>query len=207
MKLFYTPGACSLSVQIMLEWMNMPYELILANKSDPAFKAANPMLAVPALADTPIGSLNQCGAILRYLSSLPEGASFAANPNDLADMYEFDRWECFFTGDVHPSFYPFFSPQRYTTDDNDSAYKKVMSASTHLVDRTFKILNTHLEKNEFIAGGHLSFIDAYATPMLRWAKNGVPEIFENYSNISRHYSMMCADKKVIMAMDLQGIKS
>ncbi|UAN45142.1 glutathione S-transferase family protein [Serratia sp. JSRIV001] len=207
MKLYYSPGACSLAVHIMLEWMNKPYELILANKNDPAFKAANPMLAVPTLAETSIGTLNQCGAILRYLASFPEGQVFAANPNDPADIYEFDRWECFFTGDVHPSFYPFFSPQRYIMDSDDDAYEKVISASVLLVERTFQILNTHLENHEFIVGGHLSIIDAYATPMLRWAKHGMPEKFKTYSSIERHYNMMCSDRKIIMAMQQQGIEA
>src|SRR5208283_2457543 len=111
MKLYYLPGACSLAPHIFFEWLKIPYELVRADPRDPEFKLINPMLSVPALTNEHLGTLTQAGAILRYQATLPGGAGFGPDHADAREVYEFDHWECFFTGDVHPAFFTFFNPK------------------------------------------------------------------------------------------------
>ena len=52
MKLYYTPGACSLADHIVLEWIGAPYEAVRVSREErqtPAFRALNPAGAVPVL--------------------------------------------------------------------------------------------------------------------------------------------------------------
>ncbi len=54
MKLFYTPGACSIGIHLLLEEIGKPFELIAVKLAEgahlqPAFKAVNPKSKVPAL--------------------------------------------------------------------------------------------------------------------------------------------------------------
>ena len=67
MKLYYSPGACSLAVHVALEWIGEPYQTQAVKPGSPEFVAINPAGAVPAL-DTGEGwLLTQAGAILRHL--------------------------------------------------------------------------------------------------------------------------------------------
>lgn len=163
------------------------------------------MLAVPTLLVGGVGSLTQCGAILRYQTTLPGGDIYGPNPHDPREIYEFDHWECFLTGDMHPAFFPFFSPQRYTTDDQESALVSVRAAAAPLVERVFTVLDRHLSEHDFIVGGRMSIIDAYVTPMLRWAKMGLPDTYSKYPHVIRHYQMMCENSGVKSAMTQQNI--
>ena len=164
------------------------------------------MLSVPALITEKLGTLTQAGAILRYQATLPGGAAFGPQPGNAREIYEFDHWESFFTGDVHPAFFPFFGPQRYTTDASEAALANVRAAAPALVERVFAVLDAHLAQRQHIIGERLSFIDAYATPMLRWAKTGMPETFAKFPGIQRHYQMMCDDPGVRAALSQQGLK-
>jgi glutathione S-transferase len=206
MKLYYLPGACSLAPHIGFEWLATPYELLKADFSDPDFKHINPMLSVPALITEKLGILTQVGAILRYQTTLPGGATFGPDAASAREIYEFDKWECFFTGDVHPAFFPFFGPQRFTTDTSPEALASVRASASGLVERVFGALDAHLAQRQYIVGRRLSLIDAYATPMLRWAKNGMPETFAKFPAVQRHYGMMCDDPGVRAAMSQQGLK-
>lgn len=206
MKLYYSPGACSLAPHIVCEWLKLPYELVLADRADPGFQQINPMLAVPALVAPEIGTLTQCGAILRHLCGLPGGAAFGPDPLQPAEVRAFDVWECFLTGDVHPSFFPYFGPQRYTTDGSPEALAHVRAAAPALVERVFKVLDAHLASRRYLVGDRLSAMDAYATPMLRWAKTGLPATFEKFPHVQRHYQTLCADAGVLSAMAQQKIQ-
>ena len=207
MKLYYLPGACSLAPHIFFEWLKLPYELVKADPKDPGYKLINPMLSVPALTTKKLGTLTQVGAILRYQATLPGGAAFGPHPNNAREIYEFDHWESFFTGDVHPAFFPFFGPQRYTTDASEAALTSVRAAAPALVERVFAVLDAHLAQHQFIAGERLSFIDAYATPMLRWAKTGMAETFAKFPGVQRHYEMMCDNPGVRAALSQQDLKA
>ena len=206
MQLYYSPGACSLAPHIVCEWLKVPYTLVLADRNDPVFQRINPLLAVPALVSPEIGTLTQCGAILRYLCTLPGGAVLGADPLNASEVRAFDFWECFLTGDVHPSFFPFFGPQRFTTDSSTEALAHVRAASPALVERVFQVLDTQLAGQPYIVGERLSIMDAYATPMLRWAKTGLPATFDKFPHLMRYYQSLCQNPGVLSAMAQQEIK-
>ena len=74
MKLYYLPGACPLASQIVLEWMNLPYELQAVSREElkqPAFLALNPIGSVPVFQDGDF-TLTQSVAIVEYLAEFAE---------------------------------------------------------------------------------------------------------------------------------------
>ena len=75
MKLYFTPGTCSLADHIALEWVGKPYEAQLVTREQrkqPAYLAINPAGAVPAL-DVDGWILTQNVAILNYFAdTFPE---------------------------------------------------------------------------------------------------------------------------------------
>lgn len=173
MKLYYSPGACSLAPHVLLRWVGADFEAVRADRSDPAYLSINPAAAVPAL-DTGEGwTLTQAGAVLRYLVRRFPKAGLGGDdrPQEQAEM---DRWSSFLTGDFHPAFFPVFMPARYTIS-GEAAFDPVREAGTQLVRKQLTILDRHLEDRRFMVGNRYSYVDIYALPMLRWAKSKLPD--------------------------------
>lgn len=202
--LYYAPGACSLSVHIVLEWVEATYRAVNVNPADPGYLKINPVGAVPAL-DIGTGvSLTQCSAILKYLARRYPQAELDLHENHEVQA-DLARWASFLTGDLHPAFFPVFMPQRYTTDVSEDALKSVKAAGLLLVEKKLAILDQQLEGREYFMGSKRTYVDAYSIPMVRWAKNVLPDGLKNFSNVSRHHERLLEDAAVIRAMTDEGI--
>ncbi len=192
LKLFYAPGACSLAPHVALHWIGSPYEAVRVKYGSPELVAVNPAGAVPAL-DTGEGwTLTQAGAILHYLARRFPAAGLGAEPS-LRGAAEFDRWSSFFTGDLHPAFFPLFSPARYTASKDVAAQDQVRQAAQALVAKRLALLDAHLDGRRFILGDRRTVLDAYALPMLRWSAAKLPGGLSPYPNVSAHLDCMLSD--------------
>lgn len=191
-KLLYHTGACSLAPHIVLEWIGAPYETQSVEFGSPELLAVNPSGMVPALIEDDGWVLTQAGAILHYLAQQHPEADLAGGTGPRASA-ELDRWSGFFTGDLHPSFYPVFMPQRYTTDTSGRA--ATQEAGRDLVRKRLSLLDDQLTGKEWVLGKR-SVIDAYAFPMLRWAAKLLPEGLSGWSNVQALHDRMAADPAV-----------
>lgn len=203
LKLYYHAGACSLAPHIVLEWIGEPYETREVEFGDKEYLKVNPAGAVPAL-DTGEGwILTQAAAVLRYLARRYPKAGLAADGSP-RDEAEADRWSCFITGDLHPAFFPAFSPNRYTRAREKEAFDDVREAAKALVRRKFDILDAHLTGRRYMAGDKRSYLDAYVFPMERWAASMLEDGLSNYPNLRKHHDMMAADEGVKRALAAEG---
>lgn len=203
LKLYYHAGACSLAPHIVLEWIGEPYETREVEFGDKEYLKVNPAGAVPAL-DTGEGwILTQAAAVLRYLARRYPKAGLAADGSP-RDEAEADRWSCFITGDLHPAFFPAFSPNRYTRAREKEAFDDVREAAKALVRRKFDILDAHLTGRRYMAGDKRSYLDAYVFPMERWAASMLEDGLSNYPNLRKHHDMMAADAGVKRALAAEG---
>ncbi|AWX92938.1 MULTISPECIES: glutathione S-transferase family protein [Paracoccus] len=193
-KLIYHTGACSLAPHVVLEWIGAPYEEQAVEFGDRDLLAANPAGAVPVLIEDDGWTLTQCGAILHYLARKHPQADLAGG-DDARAAAELDRWSSFFTGDLHPSFYPIFMPQRYTTSADPAARDAVQEAGRKLVRKRLKLLDAQLDGRDFILGRR-SVVDAYAFPMIRWAANLLPEGIQAWPNVQALHDRIAADPAV-----------
>src|SRR3546814_340777 len=118
MKLYYSPGACSLADHIVLEWIGKPYEAIRVSRDDrksPEFLRLNPAGAVPVLQDGD-WVLTQNMAVLNFLAdSFPEVGR--GGDGTLRGRAEVNRWLAFVNSDVHPAFKPLFGTTAYLEDE------------------------------------------------------------------------------------------
>lgn len=203
-KLFYAPGTCALAPHIVLEWIGDPYELERVQLGDPEYLKVNPMGQVPAMIDGDSGVMNQADALLKYLAhKYPEAK--LGDDGTPHNAYQLDNWLAFFTGDVHPAFFPFFRPARYWPVDDPEAHKSVKEASYKLIDRVFQYLDKHLEGKEYLMGSRRTIADPYAFAMVRWG-NLLPKPLADYPNVYRFYQHLYQDEAVQRAMQQQGIK-
>lgn len=203
-KLYYKPGACSLAPHIVLEWIGEPYEAEQANPADPEFRKLNPAAAVPLL-DTGEGwTLTQAGAVLQYLARRFPEANLGSD-GSLREEAELERWSSFFTGDLHPAFFPLFATKRYTTAKDQSALDAVKAAATELVRKRYSLLDNHLDGKNHILGSRRTILDAYAFPMLSWGIKLLSDGLDRYPNLHRLYDSIAADPAVQRVMQSEGL--
>ncbi len=192
--LYYAAGACSLAPHIVLEWIGAPYEAVRVGFGSKELLAVNPAGAVPTLREDDGWLLTQAGAILEYLAAKHPEAGLSGG-DSLRDQAEAHRWSSFFTGDLHPAFFPLFTPSRYTTDASVEAQDKVRAAARKLVAKNLSTLNAHLAGRDYILGTR-SVADAYAFPMIRWAAKMMPGGIGDYPNIQALFDRIGDDAAV-----------
>lgn len=202
--LYYAPGACSLSVHIVLEWVGAQYKAVQVNPADPDYLKVNPAGAVPALDIGTDSALTQCSAILKFLARRFPQAELDEHEIQERDA-DLTRWSAFLTGDLHPAFFPLFMPQRYTTDESPEALANVKEAGMKLVTKKLAVIDRHLEGREYFMGRKRTYVDAYSVPMVRWARNVLPNKLADFPDVSRHHDRMLEDPAVVRAMTDEGI--
>lgn len=200
--LFFRNGTCALGPHIVLEWIGAPYEAVPIAAGSLELLDLNPSGAVPVLREDDGWVLTQAGAILDYLTLRHPEAGLGGGEGARAKA-ERERWSSFLTGDLHPAFYPVFMPYRYTTDESPEAREKVVAAGLALVRKHLAVLDRQLEGREWILGGR-STVDAYAFPMIRWARAKLPDGIDAYTNVLALHDRLAADPAVQRVLKLQA---
>lgn len=166
MKLYYSPGACSLSPHIALLEAGLPYDLVkvdlkakkLENGDD--FLAINPKGQVPALA-LDSGELVTEGPVIVQMIADKAAAKNLAPARDSAERYKLQEWLTYINSEVHKSFGPLFSP--VLADDAKAFFKdRVMGK--------FKYIDGALAGKDYLMGKQFTVADGYLFTMLSWAE-------------------------------------
>lgn len=167
MKLFYFPGACSMSVHIALNEVGATYELEkvdLMNKtleSGGSFLDINPKGYVPCLQLDNGEYLTEVGAILQYLADNNPSANLLPPVGD-PQRYRVVEFISYISGELHKNFTPLFNPE--TTDEG-------RAAALDIVGKRLTLLNDQLgEGGPFLTGEQFTIADAYLTTVLGWAQ-------------------------------------
>lgn len=200
--LYFRSGTCALAPHVVLEWIGAPYRAVPVTPGSPELLALNPSGAVPVLQEDDGWILTQAGAILHYLVHKHPEAGLAGGEGPRAEA-ESDRWSSFLTGDLHPAFYPVFMAYRYTTDPSDAARAKVREAALTLVMKKLDIAEEHLSGREWFLESR-SVVDAYALPMLRWARAKVPGGIAAWPAVSALHDRLAADPAVKRVLEVHG---
>ena len=166
MKLYYSPGACSLSPHIALLEAGLPYDLVkvdlkakkLENGDD--FLKINPKGQVPALA-LDSGEVVTEGPVIVQMIADKVSASKLAPARDSAGRYKLLEWLNFITTELHKNFSPMFSP--VLADDAKAFFKDRLMGK-------FKYIDGQLAGNDYLMGKQFTVADGYLFTMLSWAE-------------------------------------
>ena len=165
MKLYYSPGACSLSPHIALCEAGLPYELIkvdlkakkLENGDD--YLKVNPKGQVPALALDSGELVTEGPVIVQMIADKASGKNLAP-ARDSAERYKLLEWLNFVGTELHKNFGPMFSP--VLADDAKAFFKdRVMGK--------FQYLDGVLAGRDYLMGKQFTVADGYLFTMLSWA--------------------------------------
>ena len=189
-------------MHIALEWIGKPYEvehLVFAGMKSPEYLKLNPSGVVPTLVDGDMALPEGMAILLHLVDQNPDaniGPAFGSE-----DRTELHRWLVYLSGTLHPYFWPFFMPMRFTTDE--SGYDAVKEASQILVDKALTQIDEHLEGREWMVGESRSVADAFLYPMAGWAY-GFAKSTAEYPNIDRIIRKLAADPAVLKVHAAQG---
>jgi len=202
MKLYYSPGACSLSDHIVLEWIGQPYEAVRLSgeqRQSPEYLAINPAGAVPAFEDDG-WVLTQNAAILNYLADRFPDTGLGGD-GSLRGRAEVNKWLAMANADIHPAFHPLFGTTAYLEDPalielSKQAARKKLRVLFERVDR-------QLAGRDWIAGGR-SIADPYLFVVTRWALAMNVDL-SGLDHLHRFFNRMLADPGVQRALQQEGL--
>jgi glutathione S-transferase len=164
MKLYFSPGACSLSPHIVLREAGYKFDLEQVDlkakqtKSGADYKAINPKGYVPALALDDGQLLTEGPAIVQYLADKKPEAKLAPAAGTM-ERYRLQEWLNFITSELHKPIGSFFNP------NNPDSWKEVVRGNLAL---RFAVLSNTLEKQPYLMGQNFSVADAYLFTILNW---------------------------------------
>ena len=200
MKLYYSPGACSLSPHIALLEAGLPYDLVkvdlrakkLENGDD--YLKVNPKGQVPALAlDT--GEVVTEGPVIVQMIADKASAKNLAPARDSAERYKLQEWLNYITTELHKNFGPMFSP--VLADDAKAFFKdRAMSK--------FKYIDGKLAGHDYLMGKQFTVADGYLFTMLSWADRMKFDL-AGLSNLKAYQARVGARPKVQEALVKEGL--
>ena len=165
MKLYFSPGACSLCTHIALHESGLDFEPVLASTKTHRladgtdYHSINPLGYVPLLELADGTRLTEVAAILQYIADQVPASNLAPPAGTLA-RYQLMAWLNFVATELHKGFSPLFSKD---TPDN---YKPI--AKEHLMQRLAWV-DAQLQDRPFLMGETFSVADLYLFNISNWA--------------------------------------
>ena len=200
MKLYFAPGACSLSPHIVLREAGLKFELEQVDlrtkktKSGADFLKVNPKGQVPVLVTDDGKMLTEGPAVVQYIADQKPEAKLAP-PCGSFDRSRLQEWLNFITSELHKSFSPLFAP------NTPEEYKTIIKEN---LAKRFAVLDAHFAENQYLMGSQFSVADAYAFVVVGWAKPMKIDIAKR-KNLTAYLDRIAARPKVQEAMKAEGL--
>jgi glutathione S-transferase len=200
MKLYYSPGACSLSPHIVLREAGHKFDLEQVDlgakktKSGADFLKINPKGYVPALQLDSGDVITEGPAIVQYLADQAPATKLAP-ANGSLERYKLQEWLNFTTSEIHQSLGGLF---------NDKLPAEAKALIKERIAGRLKFLDEHLGRNNFIMGKDFTVVDAYMFTVLGWGK-WVGVDIEAYPNVKAYFGRVGSRPKVQEALKAESL--
>ena len=166
MKLYFSPGACSLSPHIALVESGLPFSLEMAStkthqlKDGTDFYSINPLGYVPVLELDNGQRLREGPAIVQYIADQAP-ASKLAPANGTFERYQLQEWLTFIGTEIHKNFSPLFNPNM------PDAAKDLARAQ---IVKRLTWVDSQLAGKDYLMGSQFTVADAYLFTVSNWGK-------------------------------------
>ena len=200
MKLYYSPGACSLSPHIVLREVGLDFELVLTStktkklQDGTDYYTINPKGAVPLLELDNGERLTEGPAIVQYLADQAPQKHLAPAAGSWARS-RLQEWLNYITSELHKGFSPLFNPAM-------PEEAKVLFREA-LVKR-FAWVDTQLEGRDYLLGADFTVADAYLFTVSNWAPMVGVELGA-LKNLAAFRARVSARPAVQAAMKAEGL--
>ncbi len=201
MKLFYKPGACSLSPHIVLYEMGLDFSVqsvdLTSKKTETGedFLKINPKGQVPALLLNDGNVFTEGVAIVQYLADQKPDKNMLAPVGSL-QRYRTLEWLNYVATELHKGFSPLFNPA--TPDE----YRLIVRSR---LEKQWDYLDGVLAKNTWLSGEHFSIADAYLFTIMRWT-GAFGFDLQPYTNLTGYMKRTAQRKAVSNALSAEGLQ-
>lgn len=199
MKLYYSPGACSLSPHIALREAGLPVELVKVDLKTKAtaegdFAAINSKGYVPALRLNDGSILTEGPAIVQYIADQKPESGLAPK-NGTIERYRLQEWLNFITSELHKSFSPLFDATA-TVDQKETVKTRL--------GKRFDWLSQQLGNKEYLMGAAFTVADGYLFTVLNWCQ-WVNIDLGKWPVLKAYHARVAARAKVQEALKAEGL--
>ncbi|EFH09716.1 glutathione S-transferase family protein [Pseudoroseomonas cervicalis] len=205
MKLYYSPGACSLGIHVVLEEIGQPFEAVRSPIKEgalqtPEFQALNPKGKVPTLVRDDGSVLTQYTAIAFWLAASNPGAGLL--PADAEGQARALEMVDFVTGTIHPQgFSRLFNQARFAPSEADHA--AVKQQGWDLAAKGFATVEKQWQGGEWVLPSGYSIADSALFVVEYWAVKRMN--MDLPPKVQAHFERMLARPAVQRAMASEGL--
>ncbi|MCP3064001.1 glutathione transferase GstA [Myxococcus sp. K38C18041901] len=200
MKLYFAPGACSLSPHIVAHEAGLTLQLekvdtqtkVLQSGGD--FWKINPKGYVPALELEPGDVLTEGPALVQYLADLRPEAGLVPPAGSL-ERYRVQEMLGYINSELHKAYAPLFRP------DTSS---EVRAERTAYLFKRYQLLEERLATRAYLFGDTFGIADAYLYTVTRWAKY-VKVDMSGFPNLLAFMERVTARPAVRKALEAEGL--
>ena len=198
LKLYFFPGACSLSVLIALHEAELKYEAVVANirtgklADGSDYRAINPLGYVPYLVLEDGDGLHECAVILQYIADRAPKINLAP-PAGTMPRYHLQEVLNFIATELHKGFGALFNPA--ITDETRAQTKAALTGR-------LSHLENLLDSKTWLMGEHFTIADAYLFVACRWCQFMNIEL-STLPNITAWMERVAARPAVKAALDVE----
>jgi glutathione S-transferase len=200
MKLYYFPGACSLSPHIALLEAGLPFTLVKIDSKTKKIEGGADYLAVnskgtvPALQLDDGRVLTEGPAVVQYIADLKPDSGLAPRAGTF-ERYQLMEILNYITSEVHKSFSPLFNPA--STAETKEAFVANLG-------KKFDWLSGFLAKKPFLLGNTFTVADGYLFTVLNWTGH-VKIDLSKWPVLADFKSRIAQRPKVHEAMKAEGL--
>jgi glutathione S-transferase len=200
MKLYYSPGACSLSPHIALRESGLPFELVLASTKTHQladgtdYYTINPKGSVPLLELDNGERLSEGPAIVQYIADQVPAKGLAPAAGTMA-RYRLMEWLNFITSELHKGFSPLFNPAM--PEEGKALARAQLSKRLAWVDE-------QLAGKDYLLGARFTVADPYLFTVAGWGKHVGVDI-SGLANLNAYLGRVAARPAVQEALKAEGL--
>jgi glutathione S-transferase len=209
-KLYYLPGACSLSPHIVINELGLSVELVVVDhkthrtESGDDFFEISPFGYVPLLELDDGTTLREGPVIIQYLADLKPQSRIAPT-NGTLERYRLQEWLSFLTSEVHKGFIPLLYARLAGTYGTKTAKPKL--------EQRYRWIDTKLAGRKYLMGENFTVADAYLYALTQWGQAEWLESvyhadihFDGLANLQGWYCRMRVRPAVRQSLDAEGLK-
>jgi glutathione S-transferase len=200
MKLYFSPGACSLSPHIVAAEAGIPLELVKVDvrtktvARDGDYWDVNPKGYVPALELDDGAVLTEGPAIVQFLADRVPAAGLAP-ANGSFERVRLQEALNYLTSEIHKAYSPLFNPD---------VLPAVREERLAYLTRRYALIEKQLEGRRYLLGDRFTVADAYLFTLTRWAR-AVKLDLSGFPNLEAYQKRVGGRKAVLEAMRAEGL--
>jgi glutathione S-transferase len=200
MKLYYSPGACSLSPHIALAEAGLTVDYVKVNLREKKTEAGDDYLKVNPKGQVPVlgldggGVLTEGPAIVQYIADKAPNAKLAP-ANGSNERYQLQEWLNLITSELHKSFSPLFNP---------TMPEEAKNIFRERISKNLAYINGQLAGKDYLMGSQFTVADGYLFTILRWAIGQKFDLAQ-HPNLKAYFDRVSARPKVKEAMLAEGL--